>query len=207
MDASADRPTPAPARRRAPLVVAALAAAAILAGVVAALVVTAGGEADDQAGDGVIRLSSPDQAGEEAPPPDTTERAVPNLPIEYWDGRSGHLYELVGEPLVLNFFASWCAPCVKEMPAFEEVHQELGDQVRIVGVNREDRRTDADRIIEQTGITYEVVKGPDPLLERLEGTMMPTTVFITADGRVVRVHNGPIDADELRAAIDEDLLS
>src|SRR5690606_19504067 len=118
------------------------------------------------------------------------------------------LGELLGtRPVVVNFFASWCAPCVEEMPAFERVHQELGDQVRFVGVNRPDRPEDAGRIIDRTGITYEVVRDPGGLLESLEGLVMPTTALITADGQVVRLHSGPMNADQLRTAIDEELLS
>jgi thiol-disulfide isomerase/thioredoxin len=195
--------TPGPTPRRGPLLAALAVVLVIVIGVGVALAVTgddSGGDPDDD----VIRLTSPDEQA--APPPDTTERDVPAHAIEYWDGRPGSLTDFLGEPVVLNFFASWCAPCVDEMPAFEEVHQELGDQVRFVGVNRADRREDAERIIEQTGITYEVVSGPDPLLESLEGLTMPTTVFITADGRVVRLHSGPMDQEQLRNAIDEELL-
>jgi thiol-disulfide isomerase/thioredoxin len=182
---------------------AAAAAVIIMGGVVGALVLSGG---DDSGGDdGVDRFGSPgDEA--EAPPPVTTESDVPTDAFEYWDGTEGSLRDFAGEPVVLNFFASWCAPCVEEMPAFEEVHQDLGEQVRFVGVNRPDRADAAQRIIDQTGITYEVVRDPGTLLESLEGLVMPTTVLITAEGRVVRLHSGPMNADQLRTAIDEELL-
>lgn len=176
----------------------------ILAVVVVGVALVGSGDRDDPS-DTADRLQGP-TAEPDAPPPLTEERPAPSDAFEYWDGTEGTLGDFAGRPVVLNFFASWCVPCIAEMPDFELVHQELGDQVRFVGVNETDQRTAAEGIIERTGITYEVVRDDGPLLESLEGFVMPTTVLINADGRVVRVHSGPMDAAQLRTAIDEDLL-
>jgi thiol-disulfide isomerase/thioredoxin len=193
--------TPVAGRRRGPLIASAAVAVVILVGVAVVLALTG----DDSDND-VSELGAP---GEQAdvPPPVTGESDIPADGFEYWDGSPGTLRDFGGQPVVLNFFASWCAPCVEEMPDFETVHQELGDQVRFVGVNRPDQPEAAERIIDQTGITYEVVRDHGTLLESLEGLVMPTTVLITADGRIVRLHSGPMDAEQLRNAIDEELLT
>jgi thiol-disulfide isomerase/thioredoxin len=184
----------------------------VAAGLVAVLilaavgVVAAGTFDDDRPSGSADHLRDPG-GDPDAPDAISTDGPTPGDSFEYWDGGEGSLSDFAGTPVVLNFFASWCAPCVAEMPDFEQVHQEIGDQVRFVGVNETDDRQAAEGIIERTGITYEVVRDSGPLLEGLEGLVMPTTVLITADGRVVRLHSGPMDADQLRTAIDEELLA
>jgi cytochrome c biogenesis protein CcmG, thiol:disulfide interchange protein DsbE len=122
------------------------------------------------------------------------------------DGGADHtLGELVGtKPVVLNFFASWCAPCLTEMPGFEAVHQSLGDQVTMVGMAYDDQPEDALDTVERTGVTY-------PTYSDLEGTAityfgglaMPTTVFIDASGEVKDVVSRPLGEDELRDKISD----
>jgi len=122
------------------------------------------------------------------------------------DGGADHtLGELIGtKPVVLNFFASWCAPCLTEMPGFEAVHQSLGDQVTMVGMAYDDQPEDALDTVERTGVTY-------PTYSDLEGTAityfgglaMPTTVFIDASGEVKDVVSRPLGEDELRDKISD----
>src|SRR4029079_4934462 len=60
---------------------------------------------------------------------------APDVQLNYLDGGSQRLSELRGKPVVLNFWGSSCAPCLQEMPAFQQVHESLGDDVTIVGVD------------------------------------------------------------------------
>ena len=107
-----------------------------------------------------------------------------------------------GTPVVLNFWASWCVPCRREMPTFEAVHQAMGDRVAFVGINHQDGRGDALDLLGDTGVTYP--SGYDPQGDiarayRLFG--MPTTVFITVDGRIAGQHTGELSRADLEAAI------
>src|SRR5687767_84591 len=70
--------------------------------------------------------------------PDTEGEPVPEATFARFDGDEGSLADYEGTPLVVNWFASWCVPCVTEMPAFEEVHQLLGDDVAFLGLNSQD---------------------------------------------------------------------
>lgn len=109
-------------------------------------------------------------------------------------------------PVVVNFWASWCVPCRREMPALEAIHQEFAGRVAFIGVNHQDRRDDALDLIAQTGISYPSVHDPQgemALDYDLFG--MPTTVFITADGRIAGRHTGELTETDLRDAL-EDLL-
>ena len=69
-----------------------------------------------------------------------------------FDDQEVPLSSLRGTPTVVNFFASTCTPCITEMPAFEEVYQELGgDQLAFLGLAVADRPDDALALVEQTG--------------------------------------------------------
>jgi thiol-disulfide isomerase/thioredoxin len=139
----------------------------------------------------------------------TPQAEVPSLEdarFTTFDGEEVPLSSLRGSPTVVNFFASTCAPCVKEMPAFEEVHQSLGEQVVFLGLAVADRPEDALALVEHTGVTYRTAQDKDgSVMSAVEGTFLPTTVLLDASGDVVATHNGELDADQLRALLAEEL--
>ncbi|MGK2929885.1 MAG: TlpA family protein disulfide reductase, partial [Acidimicrobiales bacterium] len=120
---------------------------------------------------------------------------------------TGVLRDLAGaEPLVVNLFASWCPPCIAEMPDFEAVSAALGDEVRFFGLAVTDRPEDASRIVEETGVTYDWSRDIQGDIAAGFGvTTMPSTIFITKDGEVAHIQSGALDQDRLRALIDEHL--
>lgn len=130
-----------------------------------------------------------------------------DIPLEYFDGSKGNLADFRGRPVVLNFWASWCPACVAELPDFQQVHTELGDQVVFIGVNMQEvDRSAAEALIARTGVTFLLADDPDGAIYRsFEGIAMPTSVFITADGVVADMHSGAIFADDLRAKIRDEL--
>ena len=109
----------------------------------------------------------------------------------------------LGQPVVVNFWAEWCEPCKQEMPAFEAVHQALGDQVQFVGVDYEDRASAALAFAEEVGVTYPLVEDPDgSFFDAVQGRGTPHTLLVDADGTIVRRHVGPLTQQAL-----EDLLA
>lgn len=128
------------------------------------------------------------------------------VPFTTQDGGEQTLAEVIEGPTVVNFFASWCPPCVKEMPDFQDVSEELAGRVAFFGLAVNDRPEDARRIVDQTGVTYDWGRDVEGRVANAAGALnMPTTMFVDADGEVVEVHSGALDADELRALIDEHL--
>ena len=123
-----------------------------------------------------------------------------------FDGDVVPLSSLRGTPVLVNFFASTCVPCIKEMPALEEVHQEVGDQVTFLGLAMQDRPEDALDLVERTGVTYLTAQDKDAsVITALGGTVLPTTILLDADGTIVAVHNGQLDADDLRDLLADEL--
>lgn len=108
-----------------------------------------------------------------------------------------------GEPVLINFWASTCAPCVKEMPLLQEL---ADDGVTVVGVTRDRFDDYALRAIRKAGVTYPNLKDFDgDYMASYDGLVpmaaIPSSVVVV-DGRVARVHIGPFhsaqDLDEIR---------
>lgn len=113
------------------------------------------------------------------------------------------LDELAG-PAVVNLWATWCAPCRRELPDFEAVHQELGEEVRFIGVNIGDRPDAATSFLDSLGITFDQYLDVDGALNGALGTAtLPVTVVTNAAGEITTMHSGPMDAAELIEAIEQ----
>jgi thiol-disulfide isomerase/thioredoxin len=172
--ATARRRTPPPRRRR-PAVGTAVAVALVLATVVALVV----GTGDDDARSTVAY---------------DRETQVLDFTATTFDGKVVASEQLRGKPVVLNFYASWCTVCDRELPDFERVARQLDGQVAVLGANPQSNDTDDAQaaMIKRSGVTYPTFPdSTDELLRQFNTTGgLPTTVFIDADGVVRIVHNG-----------------
>ena len=107
-----------------------------------------------------------------------------------------------GTPIVLNFWASWCVPCRTELPAFRSAQRRLGDDVQFLGMSHQDNREDGLDLLERAGISYPSGYDPKGDVARAFGLYgMPTTVFISADGRVVATRTGEMTEPQLLRAV------
>jgi peroxiredoxin len=142
---------------------------------------------------------------------DVTGETVPGVSIPRFDrgemtGATASLDDYRGRPLVVNFFASYCTPCVTEMPDFEQVHGRLGDAVAFVGVDTLEQEETGREIVEQTGITYDVLFDKQgQIATAIDLLNMPTTLFVDANGTIVKVHTGRLSQTELERIIRDDL--
>lgn len=108
-----------------------------------------------------------------------------------------------GRPMVVNFFSSTCTPCIEEMPDFETVHQDLGDEVTFVGLAPEGPER-ALGVVEATGVTYPTFQDTSAVaVADLGGVALPTTVFLHEDGTVAEVTSRALTESSLRDVIDE----
>jgi cytochrome c biogenesis protein CcmG, thiol:disulfide interchange protein DsbE len=172
---------------------------------IAVLIVTGAGACSDDGGTDRLSEGLPDVA----PDPGAADAGAVDLPYETFDGATTTLAAYKGRPLVVNFFSSWCTPCITEMPDFESVHEELGDEVAFVGMNYGgggETVSGAKDIIKRTGITYDVGRDPDgALLEAFGGLTMPTTVLIHPDGTIAKVRSGAVSKGALRDLLRDEL--
>jgi thiol-disulfide isomerase/thioredoxin len=119
------------------------------------------------------------------------------------DGSTTSLDQMKGTPLVVNMWATWCKPCVKEMPAFDEVASAIS-KVRIMGVNVADSAEDAAAFATKLGVHYEQFTDPTGGLSDAFGVSgLPATAFIDAAGKVVEVHSGALTAAELTELVSK----
>lgn len=113
----------------------------------------------------------------------------------------------VGEPLVVNFWASWCGPCRAEMPDLAEAAEAYDGRVRFVGVTFMDKPVDSRAFLDEFPVPYDTfvdANGQD-LFRAIEARGTPATVLVDADGAVVFRHAGQISADALAEAISDHL--
>lgn len=119
------------------------------------------------------------------------------------DGGTISTADLLGQPLIMNYWFSTCVPCKKELPAFATVHAEFGDRIRFVGVNPVDTPEVNETFARERGVQYELLRDPDGAFTDAVGIAnAPVTLFITADGTIVR-QTAVLDADELRSYAHE----
>lgn len=124
---------------------------------------------------------------------------APNFKVTLFDGSSIQLSDLEGHPLVINFWASWCAPCRWEMPEFEEswkAHKQEG--IRFVGIATKDVEHESRRFANEVGISYPVGFDPGGKIALSYGvTVLPTTYFVDRDHRIHRGVTGAANAGAL----------
>jgi thiol-disulfide isomerase/thioredoxin len=180
--------------------------ATVLAGLLTALVLSLVLEDDEtpETAPAVLTLA-PAPGDGTVPQTDLAGQAAPGFSYEPLDGGDEVDFDSfrAGQPAVINFFAQWCAPCVREMPDFEAAFGDYGDAVAFLGLSYNESAADARALVDQTGVTY--ATGRDPagdILARFGGIGMPTTVFITADGTIATTHTGAIAPAELRDELD-----
>ena len=132
---------------------------------------------------------------------------APDFTVVDAEGNAVNLYDFIGKPLVVNFWASWCGPCRSEMPDFDEAYSEYCDKVIFMMINLADGR----RETVQSGLEYVLEQGfsfPVYFDIGLEAslsygiTSYPTTIFIDEEGYFVTGYIGAINKEVLQEALD-----
>jgi cytochrome c biogenesis protein CcmG, thiol:disulfide interchange protein DsbE len=111
-----------------------------------------------------------------------------------------------GRPTVVNVWASWCGPCVREVPLLAAFGERAADRVDLVGVLTQDSLRSALAFAEATGMDWPSLVDDDGAVMRAFSPAPPVTLFVTPDGRVAHVERGEFtDLAELEALAAEHL--
>jgi cytochrome c biogenesis protein CcmG/thiol:disulfide interchange protein DsbE len=135
-------------------------------------------------------------------------RPAPAFDLERLDrpGERLRLADFRGRPVLVNFWASWCVPCRQEMPELESVRNRYAGRLEVVGINMWDDEASANALLDEFGVTYPQGIDRDGEVVKAFGIdAVPSTAFITADGRFAAVANGKPSPSELQAMITEHL--
>jgi thiol-disulfide isomerase/thioredoxin len=117
-------------------------------------------------------------------------------PVDWQDvqGQRWHAASLANRVVVLNFWATWCAPCKEELPSLQTLHEISGGNPLVIGVNVREPAARVKRYLQATGLDFPVVLDPQGELAKQWGvSVYPTTILMGPDGKAQWRIKGDVD--------------
>ena len=133
--------------------------------------------------------------------PTASAKAAPDEALVGINSGDATIYGLAGEkPLFLNFWATWCPPCVGEMPAIEAMYKKYGDRLNFAAVSFDNSAADAQKMIAERGMTVPVYAcDQDKMSSDYSIDAIPRSILIGKDGTIIAEHVGGMSEAELEA--------
>ena len=129
-----------------------------------------------------------------------------SLPLLTLDGQPANLSDLKGKVVFVNLWASWCPPCVAEMPGIHALYQKMDPaKVAFVMISLDDNPAKARALLKRQGYTFPVYFPTGPLPAPFNSSSIPSTVILGPDGRVAARHDGMAEYDtpEFKLALEK----
>jgi cytochrome c biogenesis protein CcmG/thiol:disulfide interchange protein DsbE len=144
--------------------------------------------------------AGPSSAGPSSAGPSSV---VPDLSLPCFTGGEKVALRSLRGPAVINLWASWCGPCRQELPVIQQLADQAGDKINVVGVDTGDGREAGASFAAAKGVTFPTLFDPDKkLLNALAKINLPITVFVDATGGAY-VNVLPLDAAKLAEMVKE----
>jgi thiol-disulfide isomerase/thioredoxin len=139
--------------------------------------------------------------------PDGSGQSLPDVDLPCFTGGGQVSFDAVRGPAVVNLWASWCAPCRRELPAFQRLAQRTGGTLHVIGVDTTDDREAAGSLAADLGLTFPTLfDQPGTLRLRLERAGLPVTLFVDGQGRIRHLDNsGALDDTSLTDLVERNL--
>ena len=129
---------------------------------------------------------------------------APKFELDNLDGKSNQLEDFRGKPILLNFWATWCAPCRLEMPIIQRSYLNNAGELAVIAINNAEDPEDVQAFIDELDLTFEVLLDPEEEAQRLYQVRgYPTTFFIDRDGVIRAQHIGLMTEDQLDDFLQE----
>lgn len=149
----------------------------------------------------------------ESPPPQTQTAGAavgdphPGFSHASLDGGTIEASDFEGRPFLVNFWATWCAPCRREMPVLQEAGERHADSLAIIGLALDDAGP-VSEFVDELGIEYPIAAGSDDVMrtQRAWGNSsgaLPYTVLVDGEGAIRWQHYGEVSQEELDEALAE----
>ncbi|NBJ69907.1 MULTISPECIES: TlpA disulfide reductase family protein [Clostridia] len=131
---------------------------------------------------------------------------APDFELNTLSGEKLQLSKLRGKKVILNFWATWCPPCREEMPEMQRFYDDFNDEVEMVAVNLtelENKKENVAEYIEKYQYTYPIpLDTKAKVRSAYKIIAVPTTYFINQQGKITKIHPGPMDYDLMKEAIE-----
>lgn len=129
-------------------------------------------------------------------------RVAPAFMLKDFQQQTVRLSQYRGKVVLLNFWASWCAPCQAEMPAFAQWQNEYHGKLQVIGVNMDDQLPKAEAVARKLKINYPLVTGTAHMASQYGGIYgLPVSFVIDAHGRIRAEYQGGNHVSEIHAEI------
>lgn len=134
-----------------------------------------------------------------------TAQQAPEFAMEAIGGETVSLADYQGEVVLINIWATWCPPCVREIPRLVRLHEQFQAQgFAVLGVNTawQDERSDVERFVQSQGISYPVLFDVEgEVSQSYSGRLLPTSYLVDRDGKIVNTYVGEVDEAQLEEHI------
>ncbi|MYJ55418.1 MAG: TlpA family protein disulfide reductase, partial [Rhodothermaceae bacterium] len=141
--------------------------------------------------------------------PGVSVRPAPDFALKTLEGDSLQLSSLKGRTVLLNFWATWCTPCLQEMPMLAQLHREWEEHgVTVLGISLDYGDTEIiTHYTNRLGIPYPILLGSDAVATAYRVIALPATYVIDVDGMITNHITGLVNMEELEATLKTQLKS
>ncbi|PLR99792.1 thiol-disulfide oxidoreductase ResA [Bacillus sp. T33-2] len=130
---------------------------------------------------------------------------APDFALEDMNGTKHRLSDYEGQGVFLNFWATWCKPCEREMPYIDNQYKQFKDQgVQVLAVDVGESRLAVSKFVERHGLGFPILIDADEQVRQAYGVNpLPITFLIDKEGKVVKIHTGELTEERVQDFMEQ----